>query len=291
MLPTPTTRPNNHRSGHDAHGMNDRGKTLAEAATLLPTPIAQSARQVGARNNSRSGRTLNEAVGVAASRLPTPTTNPQAPNRGSNQVNGPTSLLEAARLLPTPTSSDFKRSNHDAERTGTRGGKRLSAEAWATEGNNRGESLPEAVSQLAARGMLPTPTAQDSRASGTAGNRTEWADNKHTGVTLTDLAVRGLDLRSNESSRSVESTGTGGARLNPAFVEWMMGLPPGWATIPPMPINSTFSATGSSGRRRPSRSSSSGSVSTEGLQMALFGEISPPTKEPPSEPTSDRTIG
>lgn len=59
----------------------------------------------------------------------------------------------------------------------------------------------------------PTPTAQDSRASGAAGYST--ASGRHSGTTLTD-AVCGA-----------ASAGRNG-RLNPLYVEWSMGWPQGW---------------------------------------------------------------
>lgn len=40
--------------------------------------------------------------------LPTPCKAAEAPNLGSNKVNGPKSLIAAARLMPTPTSRDGK---------------------------------------------------------------------------------------------------------------------------------------------------------------------------------------
>lgn len=266
-----------------------QGPSLSEHLSgLLPTPLASSGRQVGERTNTRSGRTLLEA---------------------------------ADKLLPTPTSTEFKRANTDAQRAGTKGGRRLSAEASmlptpttrpnshrsghdahgksdrgttlaeaadkllptprasdATKGarsmperdGKEGPTLPEAINRLRERGMLPT-TCSDAKAAGTAGNWTPESG-RNSGATLTDVAVRGLDTPSISSGPSPTSgapTGIGGGRLNPAFVEWMMGLPTGWvSTSKPTPTNSTSSATASSGKRRAQRSSSSGTDST--AQISLF---------------------
>jgi hypothetical protein len=65
---------------------------------------------------------------------------------------------------------------------------------------------------LAKRDLLPTPTAADSRGSGAAGYST--ASGRHAGVTPTDALVA--------------AGGDSKKRLNPAFVEWMMGWPIGW---------------------------------------------------------------
>lgn len=116
--------------------------------------------------------------------LPTPTTRPDAQNRGSNKVHGPTSLAEAvglqppapgskraARQLPTPNARDWK---------GPPG-------AGTQERDGRHGSLPAAV--------LPTPRARDWKGKG---------------------------------KNCLPPAGADGLRLNPRFVEWMMGLPPGW---------------------------------------------------------------
>lgn len=172
MLPTPTTRPNSHRSGHDAIGQSDRGVTLTQAASnlMLPTPVA--------RDHKGSGR---------AGQLPT-------------------------ELLPTPRASDA-----------TKGARSIS-----DRDGKEGPTLVEAINKLAQRGTLPTPTAQDARASGVAGNWTPESG-RNSGATLTDVAVRQIE---SGSSTPGESTGIGGARLSARFVGWMMGLPIGWVEIP-----------------------------------------------------------
>lgn len=230
QLPTPTTRPNNHRSGHDAHGKSDRGKTLLETATLtLPTPNASDAK----------GGLLSM----------------------SDREHHDGSLSEAlSRKLPTPRASDATKGTRSLpERSG-----------------KEGPTLPEAINILRERRTLPTPTAQDARASGVAVNWTKASGRNAgatltdvAGATLTDVAVRGLDTSTNKSTSSSpmgEPTGIGGGRLNPSFVEWMMGLPPGWTKIP-MPKSSTSSVTAAFHTRRRSRLPSSGSVSTAQLSL------------------------
>lgn len=291
----------------------------------LPTPTASNyglsqngINGVGGANERPSaGRPslTSAARSGTLRRLPTPTTNPQAPNKNSNQKNGETSLLEAARRLPTPTTRpNNHRTGHDAH--GKRGpGVTLTEAAAAmrlptptasdskggvigmsgrphsfgslTEGLSRlptprasdatkgarsipdrdgkeGPTLVEAINQLAARGQLPTPTAQDARRNGVAGNWTE-ASGRHTGATLTDVAVRRLDTPS-KSSTELASTGIGETLLNPRFVEWMMGLPPMWLTIPTQ-TNSTRPATASFRRKRVSRSRFSGTDYTKPNQL------------------------
>ena len=118
--------------------------------------------------------------------------------------------------------------------------------------------------------MLPTPTAGDAKASGSAGYST--SSGRHSGVTLTDAVVRfptprasdadrgacpseasrnspslvvaamfptprtkGLDGGSHARAR-LEEMGVPGLRgqLNPTWVEWLMGWPPGWTDCAPL---------------------------------------------------------
>ena len=102
--------------------------------------------------------------------------------------------------------------------------------------------------------LLPTPTAGDADSSG---SRNLPGSNAHTGVSLTDAVLFGdsttprLTIEVRESFRAyapavahwerltrpappptVPSGRNGAPRLNPAFSEWMMGLPAGYVTDP-----------------------------------------------------------
>jgi hypothetical protein len=83
--------------------------------------------------------------------------------------------------------------------------------------------------------LLPTPTSSDSKASGAAGYEARTATRqRHSGTTLTDAVVRGLptprarDWKAGGKDGLEERVSTQGARLNPSFVEWMMGWPSRW---------------------------------------------------------------
>jgi hypothetical protein len=71
---------------------------------------------------------------------------------------------------------------------------------------------------MAKRGLLPTPTAGDAKGSG---SRNRSGSKAHAGVILTDAVARG----GSEGGPAV-------GRLNPSFVEWMMGFPAGWTLSP-----------------------------------------------------------
>jgi DNA (cytosine-5)-methyltransferase 1 len=108
-------------------------------------------------------------------------------------------------------------------------------QARHANGNGHGPSL--AIETLR---LLPTPTAMDCKASvGQVGS---------TNVTLTDATVRQADrfgkygpaiarwehLLGRAAPPPTEPTGrNAGARLNPRFTEWMMGLSDGWVVDTP----------------------------------------------------------
>lgn len=298
QLPTPMASDAGARGGETFMRGNE---TLIGAARRLPTPLAQSGRQIGGRTDPKQGRTLLEEAAL----LPTPTStefkraNEDAERTGTK---GGRRLAAEASRLPTPAASDSKRTLGQSDRQRGKGptlhealirseGKLPTPRASdATKGprsmpereGKEGPTLPEAINRLAQRGSLPTPTTNDAKAGGAAGNWTPESG-RHAGASLTDVAVRELEIPSHSSGPSLssgESTGIGAARLNPRFVEWMMGLPMGWAMTLPTPISSTSSATASSRKRRPAPSPSSGSDSTE--QLSMFG---PPTKQ--EDPDAD----
>jgi hypothetical protein len=135
-------------------------------------------------------------------------------------------------LLPTPTRSDANSSG---------------AAGYSTaSGRHSGTTLTDAV----VRGMLPTPTRSDGKQRGTpASTARRIAIGKQ--VSLDGLAGAGMlptptatqwkgwspgHNRAQTNDRldytvEREAHGTGGGRLNPAFVEWMMGFPEGWTAL------------------------------------------------------------
>jgi len=158
--------------------------------------------------------------------MPTPTTNPEAPNHGSNS-KGPHNLKEVAltgwkpgMTWPTPISQDAKHSGYaqsgpgkaeklsyavvkwqtptveDASRTG-------SAEAWekyVTEGKT---SLCRLRNQV----HWPTPTAHNAKE-----------------------GAYPAEFTRNTPTLSAQA----GGMLNPTWVEWLMGWPLGWTDLKPL---------------------------------------------------------
>jgi DNA (cytosine-5)-methyltransferase 1 len=78
--------------------------------------------------------------------------------------------------------------------------------------------------------LWPTATAGDGKA---GGSRNAPGSKAHQGVSLSDAAITG-----NSSGRQGHKvTGAESRRvLNPRFVEWLMGFPPGWTDFEPLEI-------------------------------------------------------
>lgn len=195
-----------------------RGSPTTEAASGESTlelfasfdPATSSWRTVptssraGSTKSSRTWSRSGIALSGSAFRRP-----PSVPRTGET----------ASGLLPTPTAT-----------------------AYGTSQNGVNSSRPSAKTPslwtLAREGMLPTPTASDARRSG---SRTNPASNAHTGTSLTDALVRNRlptpqarDWKGGGKDclpTAVGDTGSRSRRLNPRFVEWMMGFPLGWTDL------------------------------------------------------------
>ena len=124
--------------------------------------------------------------------LPTPTAS-LGKHGGPNQrdSSGKPGLQMAAMIFPTPTAADV---NHGIN-------------------SSYGRGNPHLAKSVA---MLPTPTTGAGLCGGT-GNFQQLKNLEQSGVIT-------------EEERRNMSQGNGG-KLNPEFVEWMMGFPPGWTEI------------------------------------------------------------
>jgi hypothetical protein len=156
--------------------------------------------------------------------LPTPTCNPQAPNKNAN-TNGPKSLMEVARgerdhLWPTPTVCGNYNRKGASKTSGD--GLATAVKKWPTplanchtgagHGPNKkgGENLQTAVKKW------PTPVASMSKGSSPA--------------TLTRKTGK-----SRENDRLDHAVmASDGGQLNPTWVEWLMGWPIGWTDLKPL---------------------------------------------------------
>ena len=112
-------------------------------------------------------------------------------------------------LLPTPTAASYGSSGNGDPGDGR------------TQYAHKGTPSLET---MAARAMLPTPTAGDAKASG---SRRHEGSSAHPGVSLTDVVVHGRSVNGSQHG----ARGKSDRRLSPRFVEWMMGFPQGWTEL------------------------------------------------------------
>ena len=139
-------------------------------------------------------------------------------------------LGNAVKMWPTPDAAV----SNDGENLDQWQTRRDAMRAKGINGNGCGTPLA-----IAAR-LWPTPTTQDSAASGSAGYSTE--SGRHAGTTLTDATARRVwATPRNNTGPSTDHqhlsidgqvrTATG--KLNPAWVEQLMGFPDGWTDVGP----------------------------------------------------------
>lgn len=209
LLQTPTS------TMTDGSGAKKNGEAwgLQRQIAILPTPRAH---EPGATTKGY-GKSLSEAVEGRKQLLPTP----KAQNANSPGVHGQgrMDLQTKLAMLPTPQTSD-----HITKKT---------SKSWKEKGAvNFCLSNPEILNQ-----MLPTPDAN----MGSRGEMKEWKPTRPSGhhacLTLND-AVKMFPM-----SDANQSTADGCLayqtlneekpvlKLQPAFVEWMMGFPEGWTDI------------------------------------------------------------
>ncbi|WP_258527678.1 hypothetical protein [Streptomyces sp. NBRC 110611] len=202
-------------------GMGDMGLPLGLAVRLLPTP--RNSDTNGAGTHGHGGPDLRTAVSL----LPTPTASDDRGHDAPGRKGGP-SLTTVAGLLPTPRASD-----------GEKGGP-----------NQRGSKGDLTLSSATAR-LLPTPTASEhgshyaTAEERKAAGHQAYLSNVMTSLTSPPAAMEpqscGIDWgpyaaavkRWEEFTRSAPQPVDDRGRLNPALVEWLMGLPDGHVTAVP----------------------------------------------------------
>lgn len=122
---------------------------------------------------------------------------------------------QAVRSWPTPDAT----ASNDGEDLDSWLARRERVRETARNDNGMGTPLA-----IAAR-LWPTATTGDANGSGSAGYSTE--SGRSEGTTLTDAAVRGIRAGAPQS-KSIK-----GLKLNPAWVEQLMGFLPGWTSLDP----------------------------------------------------------
>lgn len=136
-------------------------------------------------------------------------------------------------MLPTPTATDYGTTNNGHRGDGT---------TYQTAGT-------PSLATMARRGLLPTPQAHDAKTPKTPEQRAAHIDRqrasewKGVGPIGSKSHLHRLGRGYLDATMQAHSGRTG--RLNPRFVEWMMGFPPGWTEVA-LPASETRSSRKSS---------------------------------------------
>jgi len=187
---------------------------------------------------------------------------PDVPNGGRGLAEGTTltghrpdgrkaqvGLQNQAKIWPTPTANDWKGSGPTLERAdGQMRGDRLdyaTEQLWSTptahDGRRPGPDLHSTQGNNLSRdaALWNTPRATDGEKMGgrsklriEQGKPAETLTEQSKEFSLPDLAISTVG----DGSLHIRRT------LNPLFVEWLMGWPPGWTSVGLTPPASTVSA-------------------------------------------------
>lgn len=219
LYPTPSATP----YGSQQNGINGKGGENERpsagtpsletwAAKFWPTATAMDSQSSGAaaystESGRHAGTTLTDAVGM----WPTPTT---AHHGGAAHIGGNLTMQGAVTAWATPRATDGTKSAGEGKAIQGTPGLVTQSRAWAT------------------------PNANDHKGSSKPGQRRrQLSEQTETTLGFSRLAPA-IVISGDESSESVP---TSRPRLNPAFVEWLMGWPSGWAI--PVPMNCGSSET------------------------------------------------
>lgn len=168
------------------------------------TPLASESKR-GIRRMPPRERAGQELASQALSMWPTPTANDV--KRPGQMMRGNESLPSAASSSwPTPIARDAR---------------------GPSSGKNAQGSEP--LAQTAIRSW-PTPTAGDAKSSGSRASRGNPGNEANEGTSLTDATCRSGPPRLTTCTHGGQCK----PKLNPRFVEWLLGWPIGWVRLEPL---------------------------------------------------------
>jgi hypothetical protein len=187
-----------------SRGKTKPGNLAMQISTLAPTPTASDAKGAvhGRVRKGKEGTKLSTAVAM----LPTPRAH-DGTKGGPNSRDGSGSphLSSVIAMLPTPNASDGERGAGTHTITAENG---RAVRTSKTTGQKFGARLADAI------GLLPTPRA-----------------GKVTGESAESWDKRNRDKKVATPPLALAVGKQTGLRLQPSFVEWMMGYPPGWTDL------------------------------------------------------------
>lgn len=180
--------------------------------------------------------------------------NPERVGRFGTKHGG-ANLADDVTLWQTPNSGGFetRRQVGKTDRETLLGGQ---AKAWSTPRASDGEKGGPNQSWTAGGAPLPAQTAHWA----TPTSR-DWKDGANPSSAVATNSLLGRQAPRTMQAGEVFRLDTGPLRLNPAFVEWLMGWPAGWTTISRGLTSSTSSETVSSLSKPPAHLDSSGKPS------------------------------
>lgn len=226
LLPTPTLQDGKNTAGPSSFNRNT--VPLNAAVTLLPTPAVND---MGASYTPDEWDAWTERMKA---------------DHGNGNGHGKSLEIEAQRLLPTPTTTDAlgarnSTSWRDPERRDGHSGDTLLDAMWKLAGVED--------ERVTAEKLLPTPQAHDAVGGKTAEQVAAMRDRTGAGVfNLNEVAANEIPSAASEwgiyasaitrwstilgraAPNATQPSKNGRPQLAPAFVEWMMGLTPGWVT-------------------------------------------------------------
>lgn len=179
--------------------MLERPTYASDGGALLPTPRSgkvSDAKEETWLQRQKDGKVFTPPLSLAVKMLPTPTKD-CATERTSKYKQGGTSLSLAVKLLPTPTVQD--------------------AHNNAAPSQTKRNAMPLNVAVL----HIPTPTAGDAKSSGTRNNPNS---NANLGTSLTDFVREDGGVGRQPMTQDTP-------KLNPDWVELLMGWPRGWTAL------------------------------------------------------------
>jgi hypothetical protein len=180
--------------------------------------------------------TLVPGTGEPASgSLPTPLGSRAAKGprgNGSIERGGGRTLEQAIRSFPTPTKIDATcGATHKAD---TKGKKSLQLSHLANAGTISDDDPVTAHDRF----LFPTPMRSDQNGTGGGMDKREGGDNLRAAVeklpTPTGRDFKGGSFQRDGGESLPDYVGDSGSagRLNPPWVEWLMGFPTGWSDLP-----------------------------------------------------------
>lgn len=216
------------------------GRQLSASAAQWPTPVATV--DSGGNRSTYPGAPFRPSLNALAP-LPTPMAWRKGPGGEGKREGGPT-LHSASVQWPTPTANEdcATGSWSGNERDKWRPGLRLSAEAWATPRVSRGRYQRDHGKPEAERATLEgqaslwaTPSARDWR-DGAASPDTMQRNARPLNEQACHASLPDATTRPDGEPSSTQAAltscprcaRTAKRRLNPRFVEWLMGFPIGW---------------------------------------------------------------